>query len=79
VLAVGCEGEDWLYQGQRTPSTSSVFNNAEGQIKQNNILPVVLYGFETCYLTLKEEHKLQAFESKVVRKVPGHQKVELSN
>ena len=32
------------------------------------ILSVVLYGYETWPLTLKEEQRLKAFENKVIRK-----------
>ena len=35
------------------------------------ILPVVLYGCETCSLTLREEHRLRVFENKVLRKIFG--------
>ena len=35
------------------------------------ILPVVLYGFETRSLTLREERKLRVFENKVLRRVFG--------
>jgi hypothetical protein len=31
------------------------------------ILPVVLYGCETCSLTLREEHRLRVFENRVLR------------
>jgi hypothetical protein len=31
------------------------------------ILPVVLYGCETWSLTLREEHRLRAFENRVMR------------
>jgi hypothetical protein len=33
------------------------------------ILPVVLYGFETWSLTLREEHRLRVFENKVLRRI----------
>ena len=35
------------------------------------ILPVVLYGFETWSLTLREECRLRAFESRVLRSIFG--------
>ena len=35
------------------------------------ILPIVLYGSETWSLTLREEHRLRAFENKVLRKIFG--------
>jgi hypothetical protein len=35
------------------------------------ILPVVLYGYETWSLTLREEHRLRVFENRVLRRVFG--------
>jgi hypothetical protein len=37
------------------------------RIYKTIILPVVLYGCETWSLTVREEHKLRAFENKVLR------------
>jgi hypothetical protein len=33
------------------------------------ILPVVLYGCETCSLTLREERKVRMFENRVLRRI----------
>jgi hypothetical protein len=33
------------------------------------IMPVVLYGCKTCYLTLREEHRLRVFENRMLRKM----------
>jgi hypothetical protein len=33
------------------------------------LLPVVLYGCETWFLILKEEHRLRVFENRVLRKI----------
>jgi hypothetical protein len=35
------------------------------------ILPVVLYGCETWFLTLKEEHGLRMFENRELRQICG--------
>jgi hypothetical protein len=35
------------------------------------ILPVVLYGCETWHLTLGEEHRLRVFDNKVLRRIFG--------
>jgi hypothetical protein len=32
---------------------------------------VVLYGCETCSLTLREEHRLRVFENRVLRRIFG--------
>ncbi|KAJ4433767.1 hypothetical protein ANN_16079 [Periplaneta americana] len=42
------------------------------------ILPVVLYGCETWTLTLKEEHRLRVFENKVLRKIFGAKRDEVT-
>jgi hypothetical protein len=40
------------------------------------IFPVVLYGCETCSLTLREVHKLRVFENRVLRKAFGPKREE---
>jgi hypothetical protein len=35
------------------------------------ILPVVLYGCETWFLTSREEHRLRVFENRVLRRIFG--------
>ena len=42
------------------------------------IPPVVLYGCETLSLTLTEEHRLRVFENKVLRKIFGGMKDEIT-
>ena len=42
------------------------------------ILPVVSYGRETWSLTLREEHRLNVFENKVLRKIFGAKKDEIA-
>ena len=42
------------------------------------ILSVVLYGCETWSLTLREEHRLRVFENKVLRKIFGAKKDEIT-
>jgi hypothetical protein len=42
------------------------------------ILPVVLYGWETCSLTLREEHKLRMFENRVLRRIFGPKREKLA-
>jgi hypothetical protein len=39
------------------------------RIYKTIILSVVLYGCETCYLTVREEHKLRVFENRVLRRI----------
>jgi hypothetical protein len=39
-------------------------------------LPVVLYGYETWFLTLREEHKLRVIENRVLRRILGRNRDE---
>jgi hypothetical protein len=43
--------------------------NIKIKIYRTVILPVVLYGCETWFLTLREEHRLRVFENRVLRKI----------
>jgi hypothetical protein len=38
---------------------------------------VVLYGLETCSLTLREEHRLRVFENRVLRRIFGSKRYEV--
>jgi hypothetical protein len=42
------------------------------------ILPVILYGCETWSLTLREEHRLRVFENKVLKRIFGPKRDELT-
>jgi hypothetical protein len=42
------------------------------------ILPVVLYGCETWSLTLREERRMRVFENRVLRKIFGHRRDEMT-
>jgi hypothetical protein len=42
------------------------------------ILTVVLYGCETCSLTLREQHRLRVFEKKVLRRIFGPKRDEVT-
>jgi hypothetical protein len=48
------------------------------EIYRTIILPVVFYGCETWPLTLREEHRLSLFENRVLRRIFGHNKDELT-
>jgi hypothetical protein len=43
-----------------------------------SILPVVLYGCETWSLTLSEEHRLRVFENRVLRRIFGPKRDEVT-
>ena len=46
------------------------------KIYRTVILPVVLYGYETWSLTLREERKLRVFENRVLRRIFGPKRDE---
>jgi hypothetical protein len=48
------------------------------KIYKTIILPVVLYGCETWSLTLREEHRLGVFENRVVRRIFGPTRDEVT-
>jgi len=50
----------------------------EIKIYRTIILPVVLYGCETWSLTLREEPKLRVFENRVLRRVFGAKRDEVT-
>jgi hypothetical protein len=52
-------------------SSHLLSKNIKFKIYRTIILPVVLYGCETWSLTLREEHRLRAFESNVLRRTFG--------
>jgi hypothetical protein len=51
--------------------SSAVKKNLKIRIYKTIILPVVLYGCETWSLTLREEHRLRVLENRVLRRIFG--------
>jgi hypothetical protein len=52
--------------------------NLEVKIYKTIILPVVWYGCETWFLTLREEHRLRVFENRVLRRIFGPKRDEVT-
>jgi hypothetical protein len=52
--------------------------NVKIKIYKTIILPVVLYGCETWPLTLREEHRLRVFENRVLRRIFGPKRDEVT-
>ena len=52
-------------------SSSLLSKNLKIKIYRTIILPVVLYGCETCLLILREERRLRVFENRVLRRIFG--------
>jgi hypothetical protein len=52
--------------------------NVKVKICKTIILPVVLYGCETWSLKLREEHRLRDFENRVLRRIFGSKRDEMT-
>jgi len=55
----------------RILSSRLLSKNLKIKIYRTIILPVVLYGCDTWFLTLREERKLKVFENRVLRRIFG--------
>jgi hypothetical protein len=63
---------------QKLLSFRLLSRNEKIKIYKTIILPVVLYGFETWSLTLSEEHRLRVFENRVLRRIFGPKRDEVT-
>jgi hypothetical protein len=52
--------------------------NVNFKISRTIILPVVLYGCDTWSLTLREERRLRVFENRVLRRIFGPKRDEIT-
>ena len=63
---------------QNLLSSRLLSKNLKIKINRTIILPVVLYGCETWSLKLREERKLRVFENKVLRRIFGPRRDEVT-
>jgi hypothetical protein len=59
-------------------SSSAVKNLNITRIYKTTVLPVVLYGCEIWSVTLREEHRLRVFENRVLRRIFGPKRDEVT-
>ena len=59
-------------------SSRLLYKNLKIKIYRTIILPIVLYGYETWSLTLREERKLRVFENMVLRRIFGPRRDEVT-
>ena len=64
--------------GAESLSFSLLSKNLKIKIYRTIILPVVLYGWETWSLTLREECRLRVIENRVLRRVFGPKRDEVT-
>ncbi|KAJ4429502.1 hypothetical protein ANN_21671 [Periplaneta americana] len=71
-------GNACYYSVEKILSSSLLSKNLKVRIYKAVLLPVVLYGCETWTFTLREEHRLRVFENKVLRKIFGAKRDEVT-
>ncbi|KAJ4450318.1 hypothetical protein ANN_01738 [Periplaneta americana] len=71
-------GNACYYSVEKLLSSSLLSKNLKVIIYKTVILPVVLYGCETWTFTLREEQRLRVFENKVLRKIFGAKRDEVT-
>jgi hypothetical protein len=58
-------------------SSCLLSKNFEMKIHETVILPIVLHGCGTWFLTLREEHRLRVFENRMLRRMFGPKREEV--
>jgi hypothetical protein len=71
-------GNDCYHSVQSLLSSRLLSKNLKIIIYKTIILPVVLYGCETWSLTLRGEHRLRVFENRVLRRIFGPKRDEVT-
>jgi len=71
ITCIFGEQKGSYYSVQKLLSSRLLSINLKIKIYRTIILPVVLYGYETWSLTLREERRLRVFENKVLRRIFG--------
>ena len=63
---------------QNLLSSSLMSKNLKIKIYRITLLPVVLYGWETRSLTLREKRRLRVFEHRVLKRIFGPKRDEVT-
>jgi hypothetical protein len=71
-------GNSCCHSVQSLLSSRLLSKNLKIRIYRTIILPVVLYGCETWSLTLREDHRLRVFENRVLRRIFGPKRDEVT-
>ncbi|KAJ4434494.1 hypothetical protein ANN_23056 [Periplaneta americana] len=67
-----------LLEASKEIGLESAVKNVKVGVYKAVVLPVLLYGCETWTLTLREEHRVRVFENKVLRKIFGAKRDEVT-
>ena len=71
-------GNSCYHSVQNLLSSSLLYKNLKIKRYRNVILPVVLYGCETWSLSMREESRLRAYENRVLRRIFGPKRDEVT-
>lgn len=71
-------GNACFYSVQKLLTSRLISRKLKLKIYRTVILPVILYGCESWSTTLADEHKLRVFENKVLRKIYGPKRDEMT-
>jgi len=71
-------GNSYCHSVQNHLSSSLLSKNLKIKIYRTIILPVVVYGCETWSLTLREERRLRVFENRVLKRIFGPRRNEVT-
>jgi hypothetical protein len=71
-------GNACYHSVQNLLSSSSLAKNIKIKIYRTIILPIVLYGRDTWSVTFREERRLRVLENRVMWKIFGHKKDEVT-
>jgi hypothetical protein len=71
-------GNACYHSVQSLLSSRLLSRNLKVKTYKTIILPLVLYGCETWSLTLREEHRLRVFENRVLRRIFGPNRDEVT-
>ena len=71
-------GNTCYHSVQNLLSSSLLSKNLKNRIFRTIIFPVVLYGYETWWLALKKERRLKVFENRVLRRIFGPKRDEVT-
>jgi hypothetical protein len=63
---------------QNLPSSRLLSKIVKVKIYKAVVSPIVLYGYETWSLTLREEHRLKVFENRVLNRIFGPKRDEVA-
>jgi hypothetical protein len=66
------------HSGQSLLSSRLLSRNVRLKVYKTVILPVVLYGCEAWSLTLREEHRLRVFKDRVLSRIFGAKRDEVT-